>query len=264
MSRTLGLAKQLLERGRRYQDLGRHHDALAILGRLEDLRDLPPEVVEETRDRLAEILLRQRQYRRARRHLTAALVQRPQSARYHFLLAQALNADPRGDSHRAAEHYRKSLELDPEQPACLGEFGLLALRLGQTEEGLTSLRRAAELAPNDPEVIQRLAAGLQESEQAEEARAVLLAALFRNSRDPRFRRLWNDFQFRQLCDEQAARSRGSEGEGKPGPTLLPFVRPAPDANPSPSHGKRVRHDGPTLLPPPHLPGPARLPDRKHA
>ena len=155
MSTTLNLTDRLLAMGRKFQELGRDQEALHILGRLAGFRQLPAEISEESQVRLAELLLRCGRYVRARRHLTAVLVQRPDSARYHYLMASAHNGDAKCDPQRAAEHYRKSLQLDPGQPRCLGEFGLLALRLGCTEEGLASLRRAVELAPDDPEEIGR-------------------------------------------------------------------------------------------------------------
>ncbi len=130
MSRMLNLVDSLLAKGRHLQELGRDQDALSILGRLAGFRDLPPKIAEETRVRLAEMLLRRRQYLKARRHLSAALGHQPNQARYHFLMATAWDADQKGDPHKAADHYRRSLELDPHQPHCLGEFGLLALRQG--------------------------------------------------------------------------------------------------------------------------------------
>src|SRR5207249_4409382 len=99
-------------------------------------------------------------------------------------------------------HYRKSLELDPRQPRCLGNYGLLALRMGDGEHGLHLLRRAAELDPNEPEVVGRLAEGLRQEGRIDEARDALRSARFRNPRDPRFVRLWHDFQFRQLREAQ--------------------------------------------------------------
>src|SRR5262249_4974 len=144
----------------------------------------------------------------------------------------------------AAEHYRKSLQLDPRQPRCLGEFGLLALRLGQTEEGLTCLRRAVELAPDDADAVGRLVKGLEHLDGPDEARAILRAALFRNPRDSRFRKLWNDFRFQQLREAQETERHrkalvDSAGDG---PVLLPFVRPEPGTEQVQPGGKRVRRD----------------------
>ena len=69
MSTTLNLADRLLAMGRNFEALGRDQDALHILGRLAGLHEVPVVVAEETQSRLAEIFLRRRQYRRARRHL---------------------------------------------------------------------------------------------------------------------------------------------------------------------------------------------------
>jgi tetratricopeptide (TPR) repeat protein len=266
MSRTLSLADSLLAMGRNFQELGRPHDALDILDRLAGFRSLPAAVAEETQARLAEIRLGRGDFTRARRHLTAALTHQPDNARYHYLMASALAGDEKkGDPHRAADHYRRSLRIDPEQPACLCEFGLLALRLGQTDEGLACLRMAVELAPDDPEPLARLVEGLCREDGADEARRVLRAALFRNPRHAGFRKLWTDFQFTQLYHEQTARraERSAEPGATDGPTLLPFVRPAPGTVWARSRGQRVRRDGPSASEP-HLPGGARRPGQRHA
>jgi len=266
MSRTLNLADRLLGMGRTFQGLGRDRDAVHILGRLASFRQLPKEIAEETQVRLGELFLRRQRFRRARRHLTAALAHRPESARYQYLMASALAADERVDPKRAVDHYRKSLQLDPRQPRCLGELGLLALRLGQTEKGLAWLRQGAELAPDDPEAVGRLVEGLRQLDRGEEARAALRAALFRHPRDRRFQKLWQDFQFHQLCREQeAGRNAGSPaGSAGAGPVLLPFVRPAAPVVRIRTNRQTVRRDPASPPNPPHLPQPARLPGRKHA
>ena len=87
MSMTLNLVDRLLARGRHFQQLGRDHDAIDTLGRLSRFASLPAEVAEETQARLAEIHLRGNRPRKARRHLTAALVHQPTNARYHLLLS---------------------------------------------------------------------------------------------------------------------------------------------------------------------------------
>ncbi len=265
MSMTLNLVDRLLAMGRKFQALGRDHDARQVLGRLARFGELPGPVAEETQVRLAEMLLKKRKFRRARRHLTAALVHQPDHARYHHLLATALDAEDRGDPERAAEHYRKSLELDPQQPRCLGEYGLLALRLGRTEEGLDALRRAAELAPDDARVLETVADGLRQEGLVDEARTLVRAALFRNPKDARFRKLRNDFEYAQLRQEQQARGlTGRAGRAADdGPVLLPFVRPAPDALPLGGTRKVRRH---RAVPPPgpHLGRGSRQSDQKRA
>jgi tetratricopeptide (TPR) repeat protein len=204
-------------------------------------------------------------YLAARRHLTAALVHRPDNPRYHYQMALALDTDTRGDLDRAAEHYRRSLQLDPDQPDCLADFGLLALRLDRTDEGLTALRRAAQLAADDPVVVGKLLEGLWQADRPEEARQALRAALFRNPRASQFRKLASDFHFRQLREQQEATRRRRLGDAETtGPVLLPFLRPVPSSPAMPVVRKILRRDAPTPLPPPHLPRRVQRSDQKHA
>ena len=210
MTTTLNLVDHLLALGRNYQEVGRFTDAEDVLGRLAGFRELPADAAEETQARLAELHLRRRKYARARRCLAVALAHQPDSARYHLLMAAALQADDRGDLQRADEHYRRSLELDPQQVKCRSESGLLAVRLGRTEEGLTRLRQAVEAAPGDLEALRKLVKGLRLADRGDEARAAIRAGLFRNPRNLRFRRLWRDYQFKQLRVMQQVRLRTNE------------------------------------------------------
>jgi len=262
MSKMLSLLDYLLLMGQRSQDLNRPRDALRFLNRLAGLRDLPADLAEEVHARIAEIQLGRRRYIRARRHLTVALHYRPECARYHYLMATAIIEDETADPHRALEHYRRSLEIDPEQPHCLSEFALLALSLGHAEEGLSALRKAAELEPDDPETLASVAEGLCQAEQAPEARRMLQAARFRHPRDARFTKLWNDFRFQQLHEEQeAARQSEPAASADDDPVVLPFVRPAPGTLAS---SKRVRRDSAAPLPAPRSPRSMRWSDRRHA
>jgi tetratricopeptide (TPR) repeat protein len=264
MSMTLNLADRLLSAGRNFQTLGRNQDALEALNRLAGFRDLPAAIAEETQARLAEIHLARGKYNRARRHLTAALVHKPQSARYHYLMAMALASDVTADRQRAAEHYRRSLEIDPQQPTCLGEFGLLALRLGQPEEGLASLRRAAEMAPSDVRALGRLVQGLGEEGRWEEARKLVRAAIFRNPKSADFRRLWEDFQYGELRRQQIARAGKGASVEDDGPTLLPFVRPPAGSAPVRLGRRIIRHDFAAQPARPHRRQGVPAPDQRHA
>ena len=222
---TVNLVDRVLALGRRYQEVGRHRDAVTILTRLSRFRYLPDEAAEETQTRLAEIYLKRRKYKQARRHLTAALRHQPDNARYHYLLATALQAEEGAELERAGEHYRRALELDPGHVKCLADYGHLLLRLGQMEEGLSRLHEAAEAAPDDIEVLGKLVKGLRLSGRSDEARSVLQQAMFRNARSPRFRKLWNEFCFQQARrqNERSAFSAEDEVEGEQ-PVLLPFIR----------------------------------------
>jgi Tfp pilus assembly protein PilF len=224
MMPNLNLVDRALALGRRYQEVGRHRDAAAILTRLSHFRYLPAEAAEETQARLAELCLQRRKHKQARRHLTAALRHQPDNARYHYLLAAALHADD-ADLPRAAEHYRRALELDPGHVKCRADYGLLLLRLEKTEEGLACLREAANRAPEDVEVLGKLVKGLRLSGRSDEARGELQAALFRNAHSPRFRKLWNEFRFHQVRRRsQNQRQRAEDDSDGEQPVLLPFVR----------------------------------------
>jgi tetratricopeptide (TPR) repeat protein len=229
MSKTLNLADRLLAMGRSFQAMGRTRDAYQVLTRLASFRELPDATAEEALVRLAEIDLQRQKYKQSRRHLSAALVLHPDAARYHYLLAMALDLDEEGDHKAALKHYRRSLELDPNQPDCLSDFGLLAICLGETDEGMAALRRAVDLAPDDLEISSKLVEALCQLERPEEARLTLRAALFRNPRNCGFRKLCNDFEFQQLHDAQESarqqQSLDSVAEGTA--AVLPFVRPLP-------------------------------------
>jgi hypothetical protein len=143
---------------------------------------------------------------------------------------------------------------------------LLALRLGQPEEGLDALRRGVELAPDDPETVGNLVEGLRQEGLVDEARAALRAALFRNPRDSRIRKLWSDFEFHQLRQRQEAERHAGRNGWNPeeGPGLLGFLRPGPGEPPLKAGRKIVRRDAATPPAVPHLPGSLRHSDRKRA
>ncbi len=225
MNTTLNLVEHVLALGRRYQELGRHRDALALFTRLSGFRELPADAAEETQVRLAEMHLKRRRFTRARRHLAAALHHQPESARYHYLMAIALHSDEGGDLERAAEHFARALALEPDNVRCQADAGLLAVRRGRTDEGLEKLRKAVEAAPDDAEVLGRLVKGLRLAGRTEEARAALRAALFRNPRVPRFRRLWTEFRIDGLR-RQADRGGRHGRQTDENPVVLSFVRAA--------------------------------------
>jgi tetratricopeptide (TPR) repeat protein len=267
MSRMLGLVDSLLVAGRKQQQLGREGEALRIFKRLASFGELPADVAEETQARLAEIQVRRGHYAKARRHLAAALAHQPQSSRYHALMAGALAADDRrGDRERALEHYRLALDLDGEDPNCLSEYGLLAVRMGETEDGFAALRQAIELSPNNPELVTRLVEALCEEGREDEARQVLRLAVFQNPRDARVRRLYSDWRFHQLRrQQQSSRQEVTAGAGTSGPRILPFVRMidhSSDESNARAARKTVRRDPPA--PQPFKPRHGRLGQRRSA
>jgi tetratricopeptide (TPR) repeat protein len=263
MSRTLNLCDHLLLQARKYHELGIDQRALRILANLSRLRDLPADVAEETQVRLAELLLKHRKFARARRHLTAALAHHEDNARYHHLMALAIEEDGCRQPARALEHHRRAVELDPKDPYGHADAGRLALRRGQVKLGLSWLRRAVELAPADVEVVGQVVEGLQDAGHTDEARQTARAALFRNSGDRRFRQLWDDFRFQELHRRQnrAHKRRAIRGAIAEGRICLSFEQMTVET----ATGRRVvRQDGPSRTPAPHCLRLGRLSDRKHA
>jgi Flp pilus assembly protein TadD len=257
MGTTLNLCDCLLAMGRDLQEVGRLTEAANVLLRLAGFRDLPAPVAEEAHARLAAIYLQTRDYKAARRHLTSAIIYRPGHAHYYYQYASALHHDATAEAARAVRYYRQAQRLDPDEPRYWADGGRLFLQLGRTEEGVAALRKALTLSPNDPAVVGTLVEGLCLADRADEARTVLQAARFRNRRDPRFRKLWNDFQFQQLVSAQTARPVADE------PVILPFVRRAAASDLPKLPGRILRLDRGSK-PSPHLPRPAWLPDTKHA
>lgn len=266
MSTTLNLVDYLLNRGRSFQHLGRTHDALRILSQLAGFRELPTAVIEETQFRLGELQLRRRRYLRARRHFAAALRYDPGNARYHFRMAQALDTEHDGDPARALQHYQTSLDLDPQQTDCLCAQGLLALRLGQTQVGLRSLRAAVELAPDDLKVLPRVVTALHWPIDPTRPGACCWPLVFAILTMGVTRKMWNDFQFHAARREQDAvrQQRNALGQDEEEPMLLPFVRPSGGRDRlSRARGRIIRHDGPAS-PAPHQGQPIQRPDQRHA
>jgi tetratricopeptide (TPR) repeat protein len=259
MKWTLHFIERLLAIASNLQNLHQDRQALRYLHCLAALPDLPAGIAEEVQARLAEIYLRHRQFRRARRHLGIVLLYQPDSAHYHFLMATALRKGRHRDFDRSAAHYEKSLQLDPEQPRCLADFGLLCLRLDRVEEGLAALTRAVDLAPNDPAIVGKLVKGLCRADRTNEALDVVRAARFRNPRGGRFRLLYNNFMFRRLHDQQESERVADDPPEDAGWNILPFVV----QDPATGRDHRVREDQAETLPVPHRRRPLRRSDWKH-
>jgi tetratricopeptide (TPR) repeat protein len=265
MSRTLNLVDHLLARGRRLHQFGQLRAATRTLRKLSTFEGLPSNATQEIHAEMAELRLAQQQFAKARRHLTVLLAQAPGHAVYHYQMARAHELDKEGEPSAALEHYRRALELDPDQPQWLCDFGLLTIAVGDDEEeGVAALRRAAELAPDDPEVLGKVADGLSQTDHDEEAARLLSAAQFRNIKDGRFKLLLTHFRFQQLLREQETSQARFCIDDEEAPTILRFPDHAPDGKRLPVAQKRFRRDRPAPAQPPHFPRPARLPRRKHA
>lgn len=219
MTATLNLNECLLSMARDAQQQGRTRDARNILNRLVKFHDLPRPVAEQAHARLAEVLVADRQYRKARRHLAVLMCLKPSDARYFYQFAVALHRDPKGDQHRAAKYYHQALEREPTKSRWWANYGKLLLELGRNQDAIGALRQARELNPEDPSIIGKLVEALCLSDRDDEARALLTDARFQHPNDRRYRKLWNDFQFRCASASQQFPLAND-------PVLLPFVRVA--------------------------------------
>jgi len=260
MSTTLNLADRILDTACNLHHLGRSHDAAQLLNRLASWRDLPRDCAEEAHVRLAEIHLEFEQPKQARRHLAIALALEPECAHYYYLMAVALEDDPKCDPRRADAPYRRCLALDPDHAEYQCDYGVYAVQQGRTRAGLAALRRAAALALDDPDMLGRVAAGMRRADRADEAKELLRAALFRNPHDQRFRNLWSKHQFDLL---HAAQQEPSQRwtTAADAPTILPFRKPKKRTQEV--GGKTIRTDGPSELKGPSI-LPLHVPRKKNA
>jgi tetratricopeptide (TPR) repeat protein len=264
MSRKLNLVDELLSHSRHLQELGRRSEAFDILIQLAQFRELPIIAAEEVEVRLGESYLRQRRFKLARRHLTAAVRLQPSNARYHYLLAIAFRRGTRSDLKRAMEHYRRSLELEPRHPVRLCGFGVLLVKVGQSREGLRQLRLAAEAAPGSVRILRQVVKGMRLANKGEEARRLLLVARFRAPHDRRLLALWNDLQFQEIRKEQQTALHRFTTNRLESPVLLPFVRLSEDRVPARKNRAVIRQDGPSGTPAPRSILRVRRPDQRHA
>jgi Flp pilus assembly protein TadD len=242
MTTTVCFFDSLLAQARRLQQAGQSSQAIQALTRLAALADLPADTAAEVHARLGELHLKRHRFRKARRHLRRALGLAPDSARLHHRLGLCHGNDPRGQAERARRHYRRAIDLDPDRPRWRGEAGLLAIRLGRMDEGLSLLRQAHEQVPDDVNVLGQLVKGLCQTGQPDEALRLVRLARFRSPRCRRLQKLQADLLLARLRRSQETESACQ----RPDPVILPFLRAEVEAT------GEARYDGPHALPGPHL------------
>lgn len=229
MSTTLNIFDALLTHARRLFFMGRFTEALVPLTKLWNFRNLPRDVNEEAQSLFAEIHLHQKNYKQARRHLTALIALRPSKAEYCYLMATAIDEDQEADGSRAEMYYARAVQLDGTDTTYRLDFASYLFKIGKDKAALTHLRRAFGLALTNAEIVRRVAEILRREGRHEEATAKLRAALFHNHGNNEFRRIWQEHQFAMIHENQRARTCDST------PTedvcvILPFT-------PGPQRGK---------------------------
>lgn len=100
---------------------------------------------------------------------------RPQNARAHFGLANALVAE--GRIAEAIPYFQDAIRLDPQDAKALSNLGLALGKLNRMAEAVVEHRRAVQLAPENAELRSRLGYALTRSGQLEEALVEFAAAL---------------------------------------------------------------------------------------
>jgi tetratricopeptide (TPR) repeat protein len=240
MNPSVNLLDRLLAQGQRLLNLGRRTDARRRLDKLLAFPDVPAELRLEAHHLLADIHHDNQCYRKARRHLLAALGLSPACAETHYRLAVVLDADPDMSPKRASKYFRKALELQPDNARYWSGYGQICLRLGREKAAFGAFIAAADLAPMETDIIDEIIDGLCFLGREEDARSALTAARFRLGHSAELEQLWNRFRFLQLHrQQQAARRRQALADGEA--IILPFV-PARETRETKGEPGILRHD----------------------
>jgi tetratricopeptide (TPR) repeat protein len=256
MSHTLNLVAGLLSTARSLEKVGRDQAAMEILHRLAGFRELAPPVGEEVHSRLADLYAGREEFKAARRHLTIAMTHSPQNGAYHHRMACWIEADPDANVDRAARYYCRAVRCEPDNADYWADYGAHLLAVGRNTAGHRAVRRAFELGSHDPELVSRIGAALRDAEMWDEARQLLRRALFQSSRDRRFRALWQQHQFEQLCQRHHVDAEASAPRPAVRAAVLPFLRMTQPADPMEIDGRSIRFDGAATLPMPRQGQPA--------
>jgi len=242
MNAAINLIDHLMSQSRRLVYMGRRVEARRRLDKVLAFPEVSANLRVEAHRLLAEIHLDSQCYRKARRHLLAALGLDPESAEIHFQLATVLDLEPDMPPKRAAKYFRKALELKPDEARYWSGFGQICLRLGREKAAYGAFVAAADLAPMDTAIIDEIADGMCFLGREEDARAVLMAARFRLGHSTELEQLWNRFRFLQLQRTQQAEHRRealANGEA----VVLAFVPAKATGEPVVNEsGSILRHD----------------------
>jgi cellulose synthase operon protein C len=140
-----------LEVGSLYAQIGRYADAQRLAGELE--REWPKQP--EPLILKGNVLLAQRDYKAAGETFTGAISRGPEYPGAHRGLAQSMEAV--GQTDRAIESYRKTLQLNPNDVISLNNLAWILLETkNRPDEALPLAMKARQLAPSSIEVADTL------------------------------------------------------------------------------------------------------------
>jgi tetratricopeptide (TPR) repeat protein len=128
---------------------------------------------------LAEIELEAGRFRRARRHLAAAIRLRRHADELYVAYSRAVDADPNADPRLAVKAMRRGVAIDPFEPRSWAALGTAAHNAGDDVLARRAFRRAARLRPDDFDTLSEIVDGFLHLDLEVDARAVVTAARFR-------------------------------------------------------------------------------------
>lgn len=245
MSRMLTSICDELERATRLADSCQHLKARFILLDLSLRAELTQKELFEVRLASAKLAFARERFGEARRHLRIADRLRADEAEIYYLWGRAYEFDPHGCDRRAARKYRKATILNASEPKYRAALGRALVRVSNVRSGVKVLRRAAEAAPTDPEVLEIVREGLQEAEQAELALQILNKAMFLAPGNRRVKHLWELARFGATAEVQKQNHKANQTVRDDHPAVIPFIRIHSESAEVHPEAKiiRVRRDG---------------------
>jgi Flp pilus assembly protein TadD len=224
MSRMLSPARGALDRAEALAARGHSAEARSVLFEL----SLDDALTHGERYRMlmasAKLAFRQERYGEAKRHLRNARRLRPDEAEIEYLWGRCCENDPQGCDRRAARKYRKAMHLNASEPIYRAALGRALIRISNVRSGVKVLRRAAEAAPADPEVLAIVQEGLQEAEHADLALQILNKAMFLAPGNRQVKTLWERARFDATAESQRIQRKAMLPAHPERPATIPFIR----------------------------------------
>jgi tetratricopeptide (TPR) repeat protein len=117
-----------------------------------------PEVIEYSNAMLADLYLTKRQLVLAEKHIHKALDLQPENAAYHYILGFVFSVGRKWEP--AIAEFTQALKIEPNKAEALRGLGWARYSIGDQEQGIGLLRRAASLEPQNFRILIDLAVAL--------------------------------------------------------------------------------------------------------